>query len=172
MLLAHAGIAVFIFGVTLVQGYGVERDVVMTPGQTVSISDWRITFVGVDDVKGPNYVAAHGVFELTRDEGRAIYLLEPQKRHYPVGDQTMTEAAIDSGFFRDIYIALGEPVQAQSADAGKNGEAWSVRLYFKPFVNWIWGGCLMMALGGFLAVLDRRYRRPAVAVSPASGAAP
>ncbi|MDI1302470.1 MAG: heme lyase CcmF/NrfE family subunit [bacterium] len=172
MLLAHAGIAVFIFGVTLVQGYGVERDVVMTPGQTVSISDWRITFVGVDDVKGPNYVAAHGVFELTRDEGRVIYLLEPQKRHYLSGDQTMTEAAIDSGFFRDIYIALGEPVQAQSADAGKNGEAWSVRLYFKPFVNWIWGGCLMMALGGFLAVLDRRYRRPAVALSSSTGAAP
>jgi cytochrome c-type biogenesis protein CcmF len=171
MLLAHMGIAVFIVGVTLVQGYGVERDVLMAPGQTEPIGDWRVTFVGVDRVDGPNYVAAHGVFELTRDEGKVIYLLEPQKRNYLSGDQTMTEAAIDSGLFRDVYIALGEPVvadPAKSADT-KAEEAWSVRLYFKPMVNWIWGGCLMMALGGFLAVADRRYRRCPVLL-PAAGA--
>jgi len=175
MLIAHMGIAVFIVGVTLVQGYGVERDAIMAPGQTVPIGEWRVTFVGVDHVEGPNYIAAHGVFELTRDEGKVIYLLEPQKRNYQSGDQTMTEAAIDSGFFRDIYIALGEPVQSapeKTAEAGAADEAWSVRLYYKPFVNWIWGGCLMMALGGFLAVADRRYRRRSLPASAPGEKAP
>ncbi len=153
MLLAHFGIAVFIVGVTLVNAYESERDAVMTPGSTVEVGDWRVTFVGVDDVQGPNYTAAHGVFELTRGAGKVIHLLEPQKRKYWAGDQVMTEAAIDSGFFRDVYVSLGEPVPSSDGE-----EAWGVRVYLKPFVNWIWWGCVLMAAGGFLAVADRRYR--------------
>lgn len=153
MLLAHMGVAVFIVGVTLVKGFGLEKDEAMKPGQTLSIGDSRITFVGVDSVRGPNYTAAMGVFELTQGEGKQITLLEPQKRNYVSGGQTMTEAAIDSGFSRDVYVSLGEPLSDSGADS-----PWSVRLYLKPFVNWIWIGAAMMALGGFLSAFDRRYR--------------
>jgi len=169
MLLAHMGVAVFIVGVTLVKGFGLEKDEVMKPGQTLSIGDWRVTFVGVDSARGPNYTAAMGVFELTQGEGKHITLLEPQKRNYISGGQTMTEAAIDSGLSRDVYISLGEPLSDSGADS-----PWSVRLYLKPFVNWIWIGAAMMALGGFLSAFDRRYRArkqvaPALApLAPAS----
>lgn len=153
MLLAHMGVAVFIVGVTLVKGFGLEKDEVMKPGQTLSIGDWRVTFVGVDSVRGANYTGAMGVFELTQGEGKHITLMEPQKRNYTSGGQTMTEAAIDSGISRDIYVSLGEPLSDSGADS-----PWSVRLYLKPFVNWIWFGAAMMALGGFLAAFDKRYR--------------
>ena len=153
MVVAHLGVAVFVAGVTLVKTYELERDVVMRPGQTESLGASRLTFVGVDDVRGPNFVAAHGVFELTEGAGKVIYLLEPQKRRYLAGGQVMTEAAVDSGLLRDVYVSLGEPV--------KNGEdgAWSVRLYLKPCINWVWLGALMMALGAAITVFDRRYRK-------------
>jgi cytochrome c-type biogenesis protein CcmF len=105
------------------------------------------TFRGASDVRGPNYRAAQGQVDVTRD-GKPIVTLRPEKRFYPASQTTLTEAAIDWGFTRDLYVSLGEPV----------GAAWIVRVYVKPFVDWIWGGCLIMALGGLLAATDRRYR--------------
>ena len=148
MLLAHLGIAVFIVGVTLVKGYESERDVRMAPGDTVTVGSYTFRFEGVRDIAGPNYRGARGTVEVTRD-GRFIEKLHPEKRVYTAQEMPMTEAAIDSGLFGDLYVSLGEPV---------DGGAWSVRVYDKPFVTWIWGGCVLMALGGLLAISDRRYR--------------
>lgn len=156
MIVAHLGVAAFVAGVTLVKTYESERDVLMVPGQTESIGPWRVTFIGVSDRKGPNFVAAHGVFELTSGEGKNIVLLEPEKRRYIAGGQTMTEADVDASLTRDVYVSLGEPVE--NPKPGQEG-AWSVRLYLKPFIAWIWIGCIMMAVGGVLTLLDKRYKR-------------
>ena len=101
-----------------------------------------------ENVQGPNYDAMQALIEVTRD-GKPVALMPPEKRVYRVQRNTMTEASIDRGITRDLYVSLGEPLA---------GGAWIVRVYFKPFVNWIWGGCLLMALGGALAASDRRYR--------------
>jgi cytochrome c-type biogenesis protein CcmF len=148
MLVAHCGIAVFIVGVTMVKGFETEKDVRMNVGETASIGDYTFRFDGAQDVVGPNYTAARGIFRVSQD-GHETTVLYPEKRRYAVQNQVMTEAAIDPGLLRDLYVSLGEPL-----DDG----AWSVRLYHKPFVDWIWGGCFIMALGGALAVSDRRYR--------------
>jgi cytochrome c-type biogenesis protein CcmF len=149
MMLAHLGIAVFILGVTLVRTGEIERDVQMGPGDTTTIGDLVFTFRGASDVRGPNYRAAQGEVVVTSGE-RVIATMRPEKRFYPVSQSTMTEAAIRPGLTRDLYVSLGEPIA--------NSPAWIVRIYVKPFVDWIWGGCLMMALGGALAASDRRYR--------------
>jgi cytochrome c-type biogenesis protein CcmF len=168
MLLAHLGVAVFIIGVTLVKGYEVERDVRLAPGESAVVGPYTFTFRGLASRAGPNYDALVGTFDVSRD-GRALRTLEPAKRSYRASGQVMTEAAIDPGLFGDHYVSLGEPV----TDAGPGG-AWSVRIYVKPFVDWIWFGCLIMALGGFLAIADRRYRVavrrrvPAAAVAAAA----
>ncbi len=161
MLLAHCGVAVFIVGVTMVKGYESELDVRMVIGDSVAVAGYDIRFDGVNDVQGPNYVAARGTLTVLRD-GKTVRTLHPEKRIYLAQRMPMTEAAIDTGFTRDLYVALGESV-------GDN--AWTVRVYFKPFVDWIWGGCLLMALGGFLAVIDRRYRVGAMAATAAASAA-
>lgn len=148
MQLGHIGIAVFVIGVTMVGAYQEEKDVRMTPGDTVSVGGYQIRLVEVGQAQGPNYQATRGVFELGR-HGRAEEFLYPEKRNYDSSTMPMTEAAINAGLTRDIYISLGEPLE---------GNAWAVRVYFKPFVDWIWGGCLLMALGGLFAVLDKRYR--------------
>ncbi len=148
MHLGHFGIAVFLFGVTMVGGFQEEQDVRMEPGDTVKVGGYQFKMVGVRDVPGPNYSAAQGVFEVNRSGG-PVHLLHPEKRNYFSSTMPMTEAAIDAGFTRDIYVSLGEPLE---------GKAWAVRVYYKPFVDWIWGGCVFMALGGFMAMLDRRYR--------------
>ncbi len=148
MVLAHCGVAVLIAGVTLVKGYETERDLRMTVGETATIGGYAFRFDGVQEHVGPNYVAARGTFHVTK-EGTLATEMFPEKRLYTAQNQAMTEAAIDTGFLRDLYVSLGEPL---------DGGAWSVRLYHKPFVDWIWGGCLFMALGGLLAVSDRRYR--------------
>ena len=148
MQLAHIGVAVFIIGVTLVKGYEVERDVKMNVGDSVSISDYTFKFEGTKDVQGPNYTGARGSVEVTKN-GRFFDRLHPEKRIYNVQRMPMTEADIDTGLLGDVYVSLGEPVA--------NG-AWSVRVYHKPFVTWIWGGCVLMALGGLAALSDRRYR--------------
>ncbi|MEW6689679.1 MAG: heme lyase CcmF/NrfE family subunit [Pseudomonadota bacterium] len=149
MLLAHAGIGVFILGVTLVKSYEAERDVRLAPGESVALGGYEFRFEGVRDVRGPNYQATRGTITVLRG-GATVTRLAPEKRVYRVQRNPMTEAAIDSGFTRDLYVALGEPV-------GEGG-AWTVRVHVKPFVDWIWGGCLLMALGGILAASDRRYR--------------
>jgi cytochrome c-type biogenesis protein CcmF len=147
MQLGHLGVAVFVMGVTLVGGYQEEKDVRMEPGDTVLVGGNDFRFIGVSSVDGPNYVAVRGEFEVTR--GGGVFRLHPEKRTYGSSSMPMTEAAIDAGFTRDLYVSLGEPLE---------GKAWAVRVYFKPFVDWIWAGCLLMALGGVCAVSDRRYR--------------
>jgi cytochrome c-type biogenesis protein CcmF len=148
MLVAHCGVAVFIVGVTLVKGYEVERDVRMAPGDTVTVAGYTFRFDGVRTIPGPNYQAARGTI-IVRRGGKPVAVLFPEKRVYQVQQSPMTEAAIDTGPLRDLYVSLGEP-------AGDG--AWSVRIYYKPFVVWIWGGAAIMALGGLLALSDRRYR--------------
>jgi cytochrome c-type biogenesis protein CcmF len=162
MTFAHLGIAVFIVGVTLVKGYETERDVRMAVGDTVQVGGYTFRFDGVRDVPGPNYRASRGAVDVSRD-GRSIETLHPEKRIYTAQQMPMTEAAIDSGPLGDIYVSLGDPVGDGS---------WAVRVYHKPFVTWIWFGCILMALGGFIALTDRRYRiRAAREAGLASGAA-
>jgi cytochrome c-type biogenesis protein CcmF len=148
MLLAHFGVAVFIVGVTLVNGYETEKDVRMAPGNTVSIGGYTMRLERLEDTTGPNYTSVKGVVTVLKD-GRERGVMYPEKRFYTVQQMPMTEAAIDTGFTRDLYVSLGEPV---------DGGAWIVRVYHKPFVDWIWGGAFLMAIGGLLAVSDRRYR--------------
>ena len=145
---AHFGIAIFIIGVTMVNSYETEKDVRMDIGDTVDVGGYTFRFNGTDTVPGPNYQGIRGDVEVFRN-GERINLLYPEKRTYSASGMAMTEAAIDTGIFRDLYVALGEPLG--------NG-AWIVRVYHKPFVDWIWFGCLLMAFGGALAVSDRRYR--------------
>jgi len=152
MVTAHLGVAVFIVGVTLVKAYGIEQNVTMDKGQTVQVGGYEFTFGGVVPVNGPNYSGVAGIVEM-RKEGKLLDTLHPEKRIYNASGMPMTEAAIDAGLFGDRYVSLGEPVSDQGA-AG----AWALRLYIKPFVDWIWGGCFLMALGGFIAMSDRRYR--------------
>ena len=152
MHLAHIGIAVFVVGVTMVSSFQDEKDVKLAPGQSVDVAGYHFTFHGVKAVEGPNYVAAQGEFDLSV-AGRFVRKMNPEKRNYHSSAMPMTEAAIDAGFLRDVYVSLGEPI-----DRDKPEGEWAVRVYYKPFVDWIWGGCILMALGGLLAMLDRRYR--------------
>jgi cytochrome c-type biogenesis protein CcmF len=149
---AHLGIAVFVVGVAMVNGYQAEKDVRMEVGDSVNVGGYTVRFNGVHTQKGPNYMALVGDLDLLKDE-RLLRPMNPEKRNYLSSAMPMTEAAIDTGLFRDVYVSLGEPI-----DKDKPEEAWAVRVYYKPFVDWIWGGCLLMALGGLLAVTDRRYR--------------
>ena len=164
MMVAHLGVAAFVFGVTMVRSYEIERDVKMNVGDTTQAQGYTFTFRGTRDIEGPNYQAAQGLIEVSRD-GKLVAELYPEKRAYRVQSNPMTEAAIDIGLTRDLYVSLGEPL---------DGEAWIVRIYIKPFIDWIWGGCLIMAFGGLLAVTDRRYRvkatRDAAATQVVAGA--
>jgi cytochrome c-type biogenesis protein CcmF len=148
MLLAHVGVAVFVIGVALVKGYETEKDVRMAAGDTTEIGGHVFRFEGVEQVQGPNYLAARATVAVTRDGG-AVTTLYPERRVYRVQESPMTEADIDNGTFRHLYVALADPV---------GNDAWIVRIHYKPFVAWIWGGCVLMALGGLLAASDRRYR--------------
>jgi cytochrome c-type biogenesis protein CcmF len=148
MLLAHFGVGVFIVGVTLVRAYEVEKDVRMNIGDTVEAGGYRFRLDALKPVQGPNYEATRGTIRVTRGESQ-VATLYPEKRFYNVQQMPMTEAAIDTGLTRDLYVSLGEPLP---------GGAWVVRVYHKPFVDWIWGGAFLMALGGVLAITDRRYR--------------
>ncbi len=158
---AHIGIAVFVVGVTMVSSFQEEKDVKMAAGESIDVSGYHFTFNGVKTVNGPNYVAAQGDFDLSLD-GRFLRKLYPEKRNYHSSTMPMTEAAIDAGFLRDVYVSLGEPI-----DRDKPEGEWAVRVYYKPFVDWIWGGCVLMALGGLLAMLDRRYRSKVRQAEPA-----
>jgi len=153
MHVAHLGVAAMVVGISLVQTYQVERDVPLNPGDQVSMAGYTFTFKGVTERPGPNFRALRGTVELSRD-GQVLRTLHPEKRRYNSSSMPMTEAAIDAGFTRDVYVSLGEPLDRNQVDG-----AWSVRVYYKPWVNWIWIGALMMALGGLLAAADRRYRR-------------
>ncbi|CAN7374610.1 heme lyase CcmF/NrfE family subunit [Rhizobacter sp. LjRoot28] len=152
MHLAHCGIAVFVVGATMVSAYQTERDVRMAPGDTLTVSGYTFRLLGVSEVPGPNYIAQRGEVELSRD-GEVLRSLYPEKRKYLSSTMPMTEAAIDASLTGDIYVALGEALDGAGTQA-----AWSLRVYHKPFVDWIWGGCLLMGMGGILAAADRRYR--------------
>jgi cytochrome c-type biogenesis protein CcmF len=165
MLLAHFGMAVFVAGVTVVSGYAVEKDVRMEPGDTVTMGAYVFRLDGISERRGPNYTAVRASLSVT-ESGRSLGTLNPERRVYTVSRSPMTETDINRGFTRDLYVALGEPVSAT---------AWGMRVYYKPLVGWIWGGCVLMALGGVLAVLDRRYRarrQAAIVVSPPSATGP
>ena len=149
MLLAHLGVSAFIVGVTTVSAFQSESDVRMEVGDTANVAGYQMRLEKIVAAPGPNYKADRATISVTRD-GIPVGTLTPERRVYNVSGQPMTEVAIDRGLSRDLYVALGDPVSPS---------AWSVRLHHKPFVNWIWLGCLMMAAGGGLAVLDRRYRR-------------
>ena len=149
MMVAHLGVAVFIIGVTMVKSHEVERDVKMNVGDSTTVSGYTFTFRGVGSRQGPNYQAARGHVEVSRGDTK-VSDLYPEKRVYKVQRMPMTEAAIETHFTHDLYVSLGEAVG--------DGDAWIVRVYVKPFIDWIWGGCLIMALGGLLAITDRRYR--------------
>jgi cytochrome c-type biogenesis protein CcmF len=151
MMVAHLGVAVFIFGVTAVKTLEVERDVKMLPGQSTQVGDLRFTLDSFRERQGPNFRAVQGVVTVTDTSrsDRVVARMTPEKRIYRVQSMPMTEAAIRSGLKGDLYVSLGEPV---------DGGAWIVRVYVKPLVTWIWGGCVLMALGGLLAITDRRYR--------------
>ncbi|MEI7457189.1 MAG: heme lyase CcmF/NrfE family subunit [Nitrosomonadales bacterium] len=150
MQLAHLGVALFIIGVTLVKGYETERDVRMNVGDTVVAGGYEFRFNGVTETEGPNYVAGVGHVTVSHD-GKIVGELTPEKRQYNVSGMPLTEAAIQTGVFRDLYVSLGEPIPESEG-------AWAVRVYIKPFIDWIWAGTLLMGLGGLLAVSDRRYR--------------
>ncbi|MBK7493526.1 MAG: heme lyase CcmF/NrfE family subunit [Nitrosomonas sp.] len=145
---AHIGVAVFIIGVTLVNGYETEKDVRMEIGSKVTVGGYTFQFNGTRNDVGPNYKAVIGDIAVIKDE-QFVRNMYPEKRTYNASGMAMTEAAIDTGFLRDLYVALGEPLT--------NG-AWVVRVYHKPFVDWIWLGCVLMVIGGITSITDRRYR--------------
>jgi len=149
MTLAHIGIAVFVTGITLTSVYSVEKDVRMAPEDTLDMSGYIFAFHGVKQTQGPNYVAEQA-FVTVSHNGKQVAQLEPQKRVYQVQTMPMTEAAIDAGLFRDLFVAIGEPLGDQGA--------WSLRIYYKSFIRWIWLGAVFMAVGGLCAACDRRYR--------------
>ena len=154
---AHLGLSVFIIGVTMVGGYQEEKDVRMSAGETVSVGGYQFRLLGVSNATGPNYNAAVGEVELSRD-GKVLKSMHPEKRQYFSSSMPITEAAIDAGFTRDLYVSLGEPLSQRADGSPDPNGAWAMRVYYKPYIDWIWGGCLLMALGGLLAMLDRRYR--------------
>ncbi len=149
--IAHFGMAVLVVGVTGVKSYEVERDVRMHVNDVVTIAPYTFRLKSLDEVMGPNYKATRADVEVLRD-GQLLEVLQPEKRRYFSSAMPMTEAAIDSGFMRDLYVSLGEPLNDTRTE-------WSVRVYFKPFVPWLWAGVLLMVLGGVLAAVDRRYRK-------------
>ena len=148
MLLAHIGVAVFIFGVTMVSGFDEEKDLRMSAGSKSSLAGYEIRFNQVSEITGPNYVAAQGNISVFKDD-KLVTMMYPQKRKYDSSQMLMTEAAIYNSFVGDLYISMAEPVSPSE---------WGIKIQFKPFINYIWLGCFLMALGGIFAVSDKKYR--------------
>ncbi|MBX2825286.1 MAG: heme lyase CcmF/NrfE family subunit [Gammaproteobacteria bacterium] len=160
MTIAHLGLAVFAVGVAITSLYSVQQDVRMEPGQELAIRDYTFTFAGVSEVRGPNYNAARAQIDITH-KGEPETTLYAEKRVYDVRRDSMTEAGIDGSLTRDLFVALGEPL---------DNNAWAVRLYYKPFIRWIWLGAIFMSLGALIAALDRRYRLRKKVSAPVEGA--
>ena len=154
MVVAHLGFAAAVVGVVATSQYSIEHDLKMQPGDTEVVAGYSFTFTELAQVQGPNYVADEARFDVY-ENGRLLVRLAPQKRRYLASGQVMTEAAIDDGMWRDLFVAMGEPI-------GNEG-AWAIRLHYKPMVRWMWLGAVMMALGGFATVADKRYRQRRVA---------
>lgn len=149
MHLAHLGLALTIIGAAMTSGYSLQRDLRMSPGDTAWLGQYQFRFDGVTQMQGPNYVTNIGIITILDDQQQPIAVLQPEKRVYSVRGMPMTEAGIDPGLTRDLYVALGEPL---------GDDSWAVRLHVKPYVRLIWLGSIFMALGGLLAVCDKRYR--------------
>jgi cytochrome c-type biogenesis protein CcmF len=162
MSLAHVGVGIFILGVAFTNAFSTDRDVRMGPGDSETLSGYRFEFDGVSEHAGPNYSAERATLRVFRGE-KQVATLFPEKRLYPIQSQPMTEAAVDAGFTRDLYVALGEHLGDGS---------WALRLYYKPLIRWIWLGPMFMALGGLLAASDRRYRSTRQAKRSVSEAQP
>ena len=150
MFLAHLGFAACVTGIVATSQYNIEHDLKMSPGDTETLAGYEFHFVELVPVRGPNFLADEARVEVYRN-GEFVARLAPQKRRYMATGQVMTEAAIDPGLFRDLYVAMGEPI-------GEDG-AWAIRLHYKPMVRWMWLGAILMGLGGFTTVFDKRYRR-------------
>ncbi|QPL52773.1 heme lyase CcmF/NrfE family subunit [Vibrio navarrensis] len=149
MMLGHVGLAVTVIGIAMVQNFSIERDVRLAPGEHFQIQGYDFYFSGLRDKDGPNYDGYIADFEVSHN-GNYINTLHAEKRFYRTAKSMMTEAAIDRGITRDLYIAMGERLE--------DNRSWAVRIYYKPFVRWIWAGSIIMSLGGILAISDRRYR--------------
>jgi cytochrome c-type biogenesis protein CcmF len=162
MSIAHLGVGVFAIGASGVESYKIEKDVALKPGGSFAIAGYDFKFVSATDVRGPNYDAVQGLIEVTRG-GKPVTTLLPQKRHFWVQQTFNSKAAISVNWARDLFVAMGEPL-------GDN--AWSMRIQYKPLVRYIWLGAIIMALGGFIAATDRRYRIKVPAVSPEAVAPP
>jgi len=153
MSLGHAGFAVMVIGITMTQNYSIERDVKLAIGESITFEHYDFHFDAIEALQGANYTGSMGIFTVRKAQ-RLIATMKAEKRIYTVQRMPMTEAAIDVGFTRDLYIAMGEILP---------DGAWAVRIYYKPFIRWIWFGPVMMALAGLLMILDRRYRTNSVA---------
>jgi cytochrome c-type biogenesis protein CcmF len=151
--MAHAGFAAAVLGATVVTQFSVERDLRMAPGDIEEVSGYRFEMLSIGRNDGPNYTADQAVFSVWQGDTK-IAEMTPQKRRYLASGQIMTEAAIDAGFTRDLFIAMGEAV---------GDDAWAIRLQYKPMIRWIWGGALLMGFGALLTAFDRRYRAKATA---------
>jgi cytochrome c-type biogenesis protein CcmF len=162
MVVAHAGVGIFVIGVTLVKGTETADDVSLRVGASASAGDYIFKFESLEKIRASNYVGARATFAVTR-AGERVATLYPEKRFYTVQQMPTTEAAIDRGFARDLYVSLGELT--------KDG-TWIVRVQHKPFMGWIWAGALVIAAGGLLAAVDRRYRTRRVPAADAARAAP
>jgi len=148
MLLAHLGIAVSVVGATMASNYTIEKSVRMGPGISQELAGYTFKFVDIKNVQGPNYTAKQGQVEIYRGDN-LLARLKPERRQYNVSTMDMTEAGIDWGLFRDLYVTMGDPV---------SDTEFAVRLNYKPFVRWLWFGGIFMAIGGLFAASDKRYR--------------
>jgi cytochrome c-type biogenesis protein CcmF len=160
--LGHAGLGVSILGIACITAWAQEDIRVMRPGESLEMDGYTLRLEAVEPLRGPNYTTEVATVTLLRD-GTPVGTLRPEKRFYPVQRISTTEAAIDRGITRDLYVALGD---------AQEGGGWAVRTYVKPFANWIWAGALIMALGGIVSLTDRRYRVGAPARRAGGGAAP
>ncbi len=157
---AHGGLGAVIFAAAAMNAWVVEDILVVKAGESFALGSYEVQLVAVNEVKGPNYTSSMAEMRVSRD-GAEVVRLFPEKRFYPVAGMPTTEAAIDYGFWRDLYLVIGDP---------QDGGGWAVRSYIKPFANWLWGGALLMAFGGFLSLSDRRYRIAAGAAKRRSAA--
>lgn len=158
MHLAHIGVAVFVAGITVVTGYQTEKDVKMQIGETVNAGGYEFRLENISELQGPNYQAVRAEMQVTKN-GALVTMMYPEKRAFTAAQNSTSETAIDRSIFRDLYVSLGD----QLPDGG-----WTVRVYHKPLVNWIWLGALIMAIGGAFAITDKRYALEARKQSEAS----